>query len=148
MTLYDQEQVTQRLEGVLHLDTQGFPLGMDLTVAEVHRLTEGGKLDFGGSEFAAAKTQEVSPEKADPEDDYGWWHLDAGTYLLRYNESLKLKEGELALVSPHPRLLQAGASHGTFNALGETGLETLLSVTEGGCSLKENARVSRLVVFG
>ena len=108
MTLHDKEQVAKRLENLVHLDTQGFSLGVDLTVAEVHRLTGGGKLDFGGSEFEAAETEKVTPEKADPEDDYGWWHLEAGTYLVRYNEHLKLAEGELGLVSPHTRLLQAG----------------------------------------
>ncbi len=148
MTIHSKDQVAAKLEGLLHLDTQGFSLGIDLSVAEVHRLTGGGKLDFGGSEFEAAKSDALSPEKADPEDDYGWWHLNAGTYLIRYNERLTLEEGELALVTPHPRLLQAGASHGAFSAVGETGLETLLNVAESGCSLKENARVSRVVVFG
>ena len=148
MTLRDKEQVAERLEGLLHLDTQGFPLGVDLTVAEVHRITGGGKLDFGGSEFETARTEKLTPEKADPEDDYGWWHLEAGTYLICYNERLTLTEGELALILPHERLLQAGASHGASSATGGTGLETLLSISEQGCSIKENARVSRLVVLG
>ena len=147
VTLYDQAQVAERLEGLLHEDTQGFSLGMDLTVAEVQRLTSGSRLDFGGSEFEAAQTETLTPEKADPKDDYGWWHLSAGSYLVRYNEKLSLKEGELALVTPHTRLLQAGASHGAFSAVGETTLRVLLTVSEVGCSFKENARVSRLVVF-
>ena len=148
MTLHDKKQVAEKLSGLLHLDTQGFPLGVDLTVAEVHRLTGGGKLDFGGSEFAAAETEKLAPEKVDAEDDYGWWHLEAGMYLIRYNERLTLAEGELGLVLPHERLLRAGASHGAFSVTGETGLETLLTVSEQGCQIKENARVSRLVVFG
>ena len=148
MTLHDKEQVAEKLEGLLHLDTQGFSLGVDLTIAEVHRLTGGGKLDFGGSEFAASEPEKLTPEKADAEDDYGWWHLAAGAYLIRYNERVTLGENELALVLPHERLLQAGASHGAFSATGETGLKTLLTVSEQGCSIKENARVSRLVIFG
>ena len=147
VTLYDQAQVAERLEGLLHEDTQGFSLGMDLTVAEVQRLTGGGRLDFGGSEFEAAQAETLTPEKADPEDDYGWWHLSAGSYLVCYNERINLKEGELALISPHTRLLQAGASHGAFSTVGETALGVLLTVAETGCSLKENARISRLVVF-
>ena len=148
MSFADKEHVAERTTDLLHLDTQGFPFGVDLTVAEVHRLVGRGSLDFGGSEFAEAPTEKIEPVKRDADDDYGWWALEQGTYLVRYNEGIDLEDDEVALIQPHPRLMRAGAHHPSFPAFGtEDDLVTVLSVGRGGCDLKENCRVSRLLVL-
>ena len=149
MTTDETERVADRTTDILHLDTQEFAFGVDLTVAEVHRLTGPGSLDFGGSEFAAAPTEPVEPVKRDPGDDYGWWTLDGGTYRVVYNEGVDLDEDEFGLVLPHPRMLQAGAHHPSFSVFGEVDeIATLLSVGSAGCNIKENSRISRLVILG
>lgn len=147
MRILDADTTAERTEGLIHLDTQRAEAGVDLTVDEVHRLTGPGSLDFGGSEFEAAARERLEPELAHPDDDYGWWRLAAGSYLIRFNEAPALEEDETGLVFPLDRLGQAGASHDAFLVRGrQDPLETLLRVGEAGCRLKENCRVSRLIV--
>ncbi|NBB84647.1 MAG: deoxycytidine triphosphate deaminase [Bacteroidetes bacterium] len=142
------DDVQPLLDGIIHWDTQQAPRGADLTVGQVYRLTGPGQLDFGGSEFAEAPREQLSPKKADPDDDYGWWRLDAGTYIVRYNETLQLEAGQQARLVPLDRLLQAGASHPTLTLEAPSGpLEHLLTVGSAGCDLKENCRISRLTVY-
>lgn len=139
--------LSQQLDGLVHLDTQRAPEGIDLTVDTVSRTTGHGQLDFGGSEFEEAPHEPLTPVLNDPDDDYGWWMLEQGAYVIRYNESLTLEEEQRAIVVPLERTLRAGAHHGTFVLDDDrTPLESLLVVSRMGCRLKENCRLSRLVV--
>lgn len=147
MRILDADATSEKLDGLVHLGTQRAAAGLDLTVDEVARLTGPGSLDFGGSELAPADLRTLDPERADPDDAYGWWELEPGTYALRYNEGLALEAGQLAVIHPLPRLHRAGASHGSFVVEGSRDpLEALLTVGAAGCRLKENCRVSRLLV--
>lgn len=76
------------VDGLLHEETQVHGEGIDLTVNEVFVVDDAGRVDFGGSELEPARTHPHETRKRRPEDDYGWWHLDAGQYLIEYNESL------------------------------------------------------------
>lgn len=146
--ILDLDETRSNTAGLVHLDTQKAAVGLDLTVASIYRLTGPGSLDFGGSELEPAERQEVEPELRDAEDDYGWWELAPGTYIARYNETLDLAENRWATVLPLERLLAAGASHAAFGVDGSRDpLEALLLVGDAGCNLKENARISRLVVM-
>lgn len=141
------DTVAEHLDGLVHLDTQRAPNGIDLTVDRVYRTTGHGQLDFGGSEFQAAPYERLTPVCKDPEDDYGWWTLEEGAYVIQYNESVRLEASHQAVVTPLERTLQAGAHHGTFVVDDHRDpLETLLVVSRMGCRLKENCRVSRLVI--
>lgn len=136
------------VDDLVHLDTQETDRGIDLTVGEVYSLELVGALDFGGSEFSQAERNEIAPELADDSDDYGWWRLEAGIYVIRYNESVE-PDGDVALVTPLPRLLSTGASHSTI-AIDDSDdgpLEATLQVPIQGVRIKENARVSRLTVL-
>lgn len=145
--ILDTEHTRTRVEGLLHLETQAAAVGLDLTVGSVHRLTGAGSLDFGGSELEAAPSTPVNTRLRSEDDEYGWWALEPGSYRVRFNESLTLEEGEVARIFPLERLLLAGAGHPAFLADGPRDpLETLLTVGEAGCRLKENCRISRLVV--
>ncbi len=142
------DDLAHQLDGLVHLDTQRAPNGLDLTVNTVYRTTGHGQLDFGGSEFEAAPREALTPVLDDPDDDYAWWTLEEGGYVIEYNESLTLTDGQRARISPLDRTLRAGAHHGTFILdEGRDPLETLLVVTRMGCRLKENCRLSRLVVL-
>jgi len=146
--ILDLDDTRSHVDRLLHLDTQKADVGLDLTVGAVFRLTGPGSLDFGGSERRDAERKEVNPALRDPDDDYGWWALEAGTYLIRYNESLDLADDQIAHVLPLERLLLAGASHPGFLVDGSRNpLETLLSVGHAGCNLKENCRVSRVLIL-
>lgn len=135
-------EYTQFLDGIVHEPTQTEGRGFDLTVSEVYEITDSGRVDFGGGELEPAETTPHDSGKRDPEDDYEWWHLDAGQYLVEYNESLT--ESDMAFtVQTRTELLERGASHPTLSVT--TLPRVPLSVGGAGLRLKENARVSTLV---
>ena len=143
MRILSADEAAEQLENVIHLQTQRAVDGVDLTVGGVYKLEGGGRLDFGGSEFEEAEQMVMHPERRSREDEYGWWKLTPGEYIIEYNEEF-VGEG-IARVYPHSRLLRAGASHAAFRP--EPGkLKTLLQVAEGGVHIKENARISTLVI--
>lgn len=145
--ILDTERTLDHIGGILHADTQRAAVGVDLTAAGVARIEGPGSLDFGGSEFETADVRALEPELRDPDDDYGWWELDPGSYLVRYNETLDVDDGDVVRVLPLERLLRAGASHAAFLVDGPRDpLETLLTVGAAGCRLKENCRISRALV--
>lgn len=148
MRILDADSTAGQLGDLVHLDTQRAGAGLDLTADEIARVTGPGALDFGGGEFAPAGRKRLVPEKADPDDDYGWWELEAGTYVVHYNESVEVAENQVAVLHPLRRLQQVGAAHPTF-VVDEPRepLETLLTVGEAGCRLKENCRISRLLLL-
>lgn len=142
------DEVAALTEGVVDEATQQHDYETDLTVSRVYRLMGAGAVDFGGSEYKAAPRTEVDPLKRKKDDDYGWWDLEPGTYIVRFNEVVTLAANHIAYVQPHERLLDAGAHHPTFYFRAQRPyLETLLTVGSGGLSIKENARVSKLLVL-
>jgi hypothetical protein len=130
------------IDGLVHEPTQTGGEGVDLTVADVHEPTEPGAVDFGGGELAPAATVPHEKAKRDPDDEYAWWSLDPGTYLLEYNESFA--EADLQFtVQTRNAVLERGAFHPTLHV---TALSRVpLSVGPAGIRLKENARVSTVV---
>jgi hypothetical protein len=133
---------TQFVEGIVHKPTQTEGRGLDLTVAEVYEIAEPGRVDFGGGELEPAETTPAPSEKRNPDDDYEWWNLDAGQYLLAYNESVSEAAMTFTLQT-RDELLARGAFHPTLEV---TELPRVpLSVGGAGIRLKENARVSTIV---
>jgi hypothetical protein len=133
---------TQFVDGSVHEPTQTEGRGLDLTVAEVYEVTTPGRVDFGGGELEPAETTPHDSEKRNPDDDYEWWHLDVGQYLLAYNESLR-EDGMELTVQTREELLARGAFHPTLTV---TDLPRVpLSVGGAGLRLKANARVSTVV---
>ncbi len=150
MTLvFPGEEIVSHAQGLISAKKQQGPGWIDLTVKSVSRLLVGGSLDFGGSEYEAGTVEALTPEKKSPEEPYGWWNLDAGTYLLRFNERLSPAEGRIVLILPHERLLAAGCSHGTA-VLTQVDESVTVPVHVGpeGISIKENARVSKAMMVG
>lgn len=137
------DDIANHVEGVVHGGTQRREHGFDLTATAVHRLTTPGRVDFGGDELAGAETRPVETLKRDPGDDYGWWHLANGTYLLSYNESLALPDGKYLQLQPRDAILARGATHPTLSVADLSPVP--LQVGGAGIRIKENARVSTLV---
>ena len=134
-------ELARHVDGVLHEPTQVRDRGVDLTVAEVYEVTGPGRVDFGGGELTPAERTPHDRVRRNEDDDYQWWHLGAGQYLVEYNESVA---GDAALtVQPRRELRERGASHPTLS-VGELGAVPL-SVGGVGIRLKENARVSTVV---
>ena len=133
---------TQFIEGIVHEPTQTAGRGLDLTVTEVYEVTGPGRVDFGGGELEPAETTPHETAKRNEDDDYGWWDLDAGQYLLEYNESIGTRDMSFTLQT-RDELLARGAFHPTLHVRALPRVP--LSVGGDGLKLKENARVSTLV---
>lgn len=143
MEILSGKETAEFLEDVIHLETQSADKGVDLTVAKIYELQCCGEIDFGGSEREDADISEIEPTLRSSEDDYGWWELKPGTYLLEYNESFKTEKE--SLLQPLPRLTRNSATHPTELT---TKLEPVpLYVGGEGIAIKENSRVSRMMIF-
>jgi deoxycytidine triphosphate deaminase len=142
------ERVAEVLKGVISQKHQQHHHETDLTVRSVHRITGGGAIDFGGSEEVVAPREKIEPKKASPDDKYGWWQLPAGSYVLTFNEVPELGEKQIAFIQPHERLVRAGATHPSYYFRGRREVvETTILVGSGGINIKENARVSKLLIL-
>jgi hypothetical protein len=133
-------ELSDYVTDIVHEPTQTEGVGFDLTAADVYEVVGPGRIDFGGGELEPATTVPHPSEKRDPDDDYEWWSLGAGQYLLAFNESLT---GEATVtVQPRTELLERGATHPTLHV--DTLPRVPLSVGGAGLKLKENARVSTI----
>lgn len=136
--------LTDHIDGIVHEPTQVHEDAIDLTVTEVYEITEPGRIDFGGGELEPAALDPHDRTWRNEADDYQWWQLDAGQYLLEYNEALSTDER--VVVQPRDELLARGANHPTVHV---TELDRLpLSVGGDGIQIKENARVSTVLESG
>jgi hypothetical protein len=134
--------LTTVVDGIIHEPTQTEGEGLDLTVQEVYEVTAPGRVDFGGGELEAAEVAAYPSSKRNEDDDYEWWHLDAGQYLLEYNETLATDRE--VTVQTRDKLLARGVFHPTLSVT--TLPQMPLSVGGAGVKIKENARVSTLTV--
>lgn len=73
---------------LLHRATQVHADGIGLTVSDVSVVDGAGRVGFGGGELEPGRTGIHGTQRRRPDDDYEWWHLDGGTYLIEYNGSL------------------------------------------------------------
>ncbi len=132
------DELFERLEGTVHEATQVGDRGVDLTVGRVLEVVRPGSVDFGGDELSSAGLTALRRRYRDPEDEYGWWTLTAGTYLVEFNESLT--GDDPVRVEPRRAVVERGGSHPTVTT---TDFHRVpLSVGGAGLRLKENARVS------
>lgn len=150
MNLIKSDELTNHIGSIIHQDTQQHKNHFDLTVAEIHQLTEAGSLDFGGSEFQPAERRILNPQKKNEDDDYGWWHLRKGIYQAKMNEEIKAFEDTIAFLSPHAHAMKAGIMANTSILSSEEEGESIVinfRVPEAGCNIKENARFAVLYLL-
>ncbi|QGN06130.1 dCTP deaminase [Halorhabdus sp. CBA1104] len=134
--------LTNAVEGIVYEPTQTDSPGLDLTVAEVYEVAAPGRVDFGGGELEAADLRAVQTTLHNSDDDYEWYHLDAGQYLVAFNESLTTTDQSYWLQT-RDAVRDAGAFHPSLRV---TDLDPVpLSVGGDGIRLKDNARVSTLL---
>jgi len=99
------------IRDIVHEETQSTDEGFDLTVASVYAVEEAGRVDFGGGELEDAELAPVETQKRNEDDDYGWWSLEPGTYVVEHNESLDTEEPVTVLRAPP--FWERGAYHPT-----------------------------------
>ncbi len=140
------KEAAQYLENIVYAKKQVHKYCVDLTVARIYKLTGGGSLDFGGGEYKESDKKVLKPKKKNVEDDYGWWNLDRGSYLVKFNERFTIAPGQKALVQSHPRFVKAGAVHPVLytEASGEIVISVQILTR---LNIKENARISELRII-
>ncbi|MDX1617647.1 MAG: hypothetical protein R3224_02595 [Balneolaceae bacterium] len=150
MFLLQSDELIEHTSDIIHKETQQHKLNLDLTASEIFRLTGPGALDFGGSEFEPAQFERIEPAKKNPDDEYGWWNLNTGTYKVRFNEHLKNLDDTLIAIAAHPHARKAGIIADTCLLNPEDNLETIemnFRVPHTGTSIKENARFATLYIL-
>ncbi len=149
MKIKKPEEVIEYLKNLTYKDTQLGPDGVDLTVDKINKITSLGDIDFGGGEYEESDVEKVESAKRSPDDQYGWWELPAGEYLIKYNEEMDLPESEVGILQPKSWLIRNGCHHPTITFTGKTQAEitNVLFVGSAGVNIKENARLSKLMVI-
>ncbi len=116
---------------------------VDLTADCIYKIAPGARLDFGGGEFSPAPRRALKPKLNKPSDEYGWWQLKKGMYMVRYNEMLKIPPRHKAFIEPNLRLLKSGVIHPSVT-IEESGEILLPLMCIEDTHIKENARISCL----
>lgn len=148
MTISSGKDIAGLLEKLISEKHQVGSYTVDLTVSKICRVKDAGCVDFGGSEEEAFRLEEICPSKKTPKDNYGWWSLSQGTYMVQFNEKIEVPEGHLFILQPLSRTLKAGGVHPTSLYPGGEAIDSaLLTVGEAGFNVKENARISSLMGF-
>jgi len=141
-------QKNKLVQGYLDLKTQLTPNGFDLTVEKIFAFDEAGALDFSNKERKVPGGEEISPQKINPEDKFGWWDLKKGIYKVRTNEAVNIPKDLVALAFTRTSLLRMGGftQHGVWDA-GFQGKSEFVLVVENskGIKIKQNARIAQLV---
>lgn len=136
------------LENYIDLNTQLTPNGFDLSARSISSFDASGCVDFSNKERLIPAACEISPEKKNISDKYGWWNLKPGIYKVLTNETVNLPNDLIALAFSRTTLLRMGVftQHGVWDA-GFCGRgEFVLSVQNPhGASLKQNCRVAQLI---
>ncbi len=141
-------QKNKLIEDHIDLETQATPNGFDLTAARVFKFESAGALDFSNKERILPRSSEIIPQKQNPGDKFGWWHLEKGSYKIKTNETVNLPNDLVALAFPRSSLLRMGAftHHGVWDA-GFKGKGEFILVVENplGLKMKQNSRVTQLI---
>ncbi len=130
------------LEKTVYRDKQVDAAGVHLTVGEIHSAHTRGRLDFGGSELKPCGTHPVELTERTPGDQYAWWRLEEGTYVVRFNETLKEGAPPSLLVGSR-RLLACGCAVAATVCTGGE-MRSVLTVPGCGVHIKQNARIALL----
>lgn len=148
MELLSGKEAARRITGLINERFQVHGVAVELTAKQLFAMGTNGAIEFGGGEYAPAARAPVAAFRKHSEDRYQWWELARGAYTAAYNEQIRLAEDEVGFLEPHERLLRVGVSHPTIFLRGpHESLEIVLMVGTPKVRVKQNARISRLLVF-
>ena len=124
------------------LDTQLQPCGFDLTLKDVHAFASAGSVDFTNLERVISS---MEPFTADFD---GWYWMPEGSYVIVYNEEVRMPLDVVAIARTRSTLLRNGAIVETAVwDPGYTGRSSSLLVVHNpyGVRLKKDSRVVQLL---
>lgn len=140
LTLISQQNlVTNMIDPAVQVS----PNGIELTLHKIFTFEEAGTVDFSNQTRYIPEYKELTPEQ-------GQYDLGPGTYLVTYNERVKIPKNMIAIGRPRSSLLRSGVT--IESAVWDAGYEGrsrgLLTVyNPQGFALKPNARLLHLVFF-
>ena len=130
------------IRGYIDLEVQIQPNGFDLSLKEIHKIESRVYLDFNNS------NRKLPPLDVIDFDQDGWLQLDAGVYIVVFNEIVTLPDNLMALGRPRSSLLRMGVTvdSAVWDA-GYSGRSQCLLVVHNlfGIGLQRNARILQLV---
>ena len=130
------------VSGLVDLEAQLQPNGMDLTVGSLEALDGPGRIGLTNDDRIIAPSQELAFNHA------GLVQLDPGSYVARLNEAVHLPPGLMALAWPRSSLLRSGVTvHNAVWDAGYTGRSQVLVVVHNpaGFTLARDARIVQIV---
>lgn len=130
------------IEGLIDIDKQLQPAGVDLTVREIFRFKSYGRIDFTNEERKLSELELV------PFNEDGWAFLKPSYYLVKYNEVINMPLNLIAIGKPRSSLLRMGAFMVT--AVWDPGyrgrsVSLLVVGNPHGIWVKKNARILQLI---
>ena len=140
--------IESTISNLISKDKQFHGKTLYLTLKHVYKIIGKGSVDFGGSEYHEAEKEIINPVKRIPEDKFGWWDLEPGSYHIEFNERFENEMDRLFIISPSRRILLNGTFHPTIVMIDHKyAAKALLIVGCNGISIKENARISICKIF-
>jgi dUTP pyrophosphatase len=130
------------VEGLVDLEEQLQPNGVDLTLREIALLQSPGRIT---AENSQRRLSDLAPLVF---DGLGFIDLIPGAYIITYNEVVHLPENIMALGRPRSSLLRCGVTVATavWDAGYEGRSQSLLVVyNPQGFRLQKNARIVQLI---
>jgi dUTP pyrophosphatase len=130
------------IEGLLDIEEQLQPNGIDLTVKTIASITSSGVIGFNNKDRILSESSSLSF------NNFGFIDLTIGCYLITYNEVVHIPCDVIALGLPRSSLLRCGASiHTAVWDAGYSGRSQSLLVVYNskGFRLYKNAKVLQLI---
>lgn len=142
-TLLDLISQHKLITNMVDQNVQVSPNGVELTLQKLYTFKEAGTIDFSNRERHIPNYEEI-PLKQER------YNLQLGTYLVAYNEIVRIPANLIAIGRPRSSLLRSGVS--IESAVWDAGYEGrsrgLLTVyNPNGFIVKPNARLLHLVFF-
>lgn len=142
-TLLDLITHHKLVSNLIDSEIQVSPNGVEFTLHKIYTFNESGTLDFSNKERHIPGYEEIQPKN-------GQYLLQPGTYLVTYNESLRIPSDLMAIGRPRSSLLRSGVT--IESAVWDAGYEgrsrgLLIVYNPHGFVAKENARLLHLVFF-
>lgn len=133
------------ITGMVDVDSQIQPNGVDLTLREISRHVGRGTIGVDNADRVLPDLEPV------PFDEDGWATLEPGVYHILYNEVVDIPESLTALGRPRSSLNRCGVTiHTAVWDAGYNGRSTSMLVVNNpaGFRVQRDARVMQLVFFG
>lgn len=130
------------IEGLLDVEEQLQPSGIDLTVKTIASITSSGSIGFDNKDRILPESSLLSFNNS------GFIDLTTGSYLITYNEVVHIPLNIIALGLPRSSILRCGANiHTAVWDAGYTGRSQSLMVVYNikGFRLYKNAKVLQLI---